>query len=69
MYQYIGISLYMGKLKLPKFRDFWHTSSIFHVLYPQVMSRDQFLTIIWNIHMNDPVEDTLNDRRKGTEYA
>lgn len=63
MYQYTGISLYMGILKLPKQR----TSSIFHVLYPQkVMSRDQFLTITWNIQMSDPVEDSLNDSKKGT---
>ncbi|XP_049912471.1 uncharacterized protein LOC126397608 isoform X1 [Epinephelus moara] len=29
MYQYIGITLYMGILKLPKLRDFWLGSSIF----------------------------------------
>ncbi|KAL4009424.1 hypothetical protein ACER0C_003276 [Sarotherodon galilaeus] len=67
LYHYIGITLYMGVLKLPKMRDFWRVNSIFHVQYPsEVMTRDRFLTITWNIHMSDPAEDTLNDRKKGT---
>jgi len=66
MYQYIGITLPMGIVKLSKLRDFWCAISIFHVLYPQkVMSRDQFLA--WNIHTSDPVEDAFNDSRKGTD--
>ncbi|KAL4009293.1 hypothetical protein ACER0C_003145 [Sarotherodon galilaeus] len=67
LYHYIGITLYMGVLKLPKMRDFWRVNSIFHVQYPsEVMTRDRFLTITWNIHMSDPAEDTINDRKKGT---
>lgn len=68
MYQYIGITLYMGILKLPKLKDFWRASSIFHVPYIQeVMPRDRFLTIAWNIHISDPGEDAFNDCKKGTD--
>ncbi|XP_047225332.1 uncharacterized protein LOC124870586 [Girardinichthys multiradiatus] len=67
MYQYIGMTVYMGVLKLPKIRDFWRTDSVFSVPYPaKVMSRDRFLSITWNIHLSDPAEDALNDSRKGT---
>ncbi|XP_030586306.1 piggyBac transposable element-derived protein 4-like [Archocentrus centrarchus] len=68
MYQYIGLTLYMGLLKRPKIKDFWCTSSIFRVPYPpQVMPRDRFYNIAWNIHMSDPAEDALNDSRKGMD--
>ncbi len=66
----IGLTRYMGILKLPKLRDYWHVKSIFHVPYPQnVMFRDLFLSITWNMHLSDPAEDAANDREKGTnEY-
>lgn len=67
MYHYFGLTLYMGVLKLPTMRDFWHVNSIFHVEYlSEVMSRHRFLTITWNVHMSDPAEDALNDRKTGT---
>ncbi|XP_017288883.1 piggyBac transposable element-derived protein 4 isoform X2 [Kryptolebias marmoratus] len=67
MYQYIGLTLYMGMLKLPKVKDFWRGSSIFHVPYPHtVMSRARFLAIAWNVHMSNPAKDVFNDSRKGT---
>ncbi len=65
MCKYNGLTLYMGILKLPKLRDCWCVKSIFHVPYPQkVMSRDLFLSITWNMHLNDPAEDAANDRKK-----
>ncbi len=68
MCKYIGLTLYMGILKLPKLRDYWCVKSIFHVPYPQnVMSRDRFLSITWNMHLSDPAEDAANDRKKGTD--
>lgn len=34
-----------------------------------MMARDRYSVLSWNIHMSDPDEDTVNDRRKGTpEY-
>uniref|UniRef100_A0A3Q1B481 PiggyBac transposable element-derived protein domain-containing protein n=1 Tax=Amphiprion ocellaris TaxID=80972 RepID=A0A3Q1B481_AMPOC len=68
MYQYIGLTLYMSTLKLPKMRDFWRTDSIFHVEYPRkVMSRERFLTIAGNMHISDPADDVINDGKKGTD--
>ncbi|XP_047244443.1 piggyBac transposable element-derived protein 4 isoform X2 [Girardinichthys multiradiatus] len=67
MYQYVGMRVYMGVLKLAKMRDFWRTDSVFSVPYPaKVMSRDRFLSITWNKHLSDLAEDALNDSRKGT---
>ncbi len=68
MCKYIGLTHYMGILKLPKLRDYWCVKSIFHVPYPQnVMSRDRFLSITWNMHLSDPAEDAANNRKKGTD--
>ncbi|XP_031584836.1 piggyBac transposable element-derived protein 4-like isoform X1 [Oreochromis aureus] len=68
LYRYIGLTLYMWILKLPNIKDFWRASSIFYMPYPsKVMSRTRFLLITWNIHMSDPAEDELNDRKKGTD--
>lgn len=68
LYRYVGLTLYMGILKLPKVRDFWRANSIFHVQFPAaVMSRDRFLAISWNIHLSSPAEDALNDSRKGSD--
>lgn len=67
MHRDTGLTLFMGILRLPKLRDFWRTSSIFHVPYPcRVMSRDRFFNITLNIHMSNPEEDAVNDGKKGT---
>lgn len=67
MYSYIGMTLYMGILKLPNRRDFWRTNSIFQLSYPsKVMSRGRFFTITQNLHMSDPEKDALNDSKKGS---
>jgi len=65
MYKFIGLILYMGVLKLPEVRDYWKRKNIFSVNFPNtVMSRDRFRSISWNIHMSDPEEDVVNDRKK-----
>lgn len=65
LYQFIGLTMYMGILKMPNLSDYWHVNSILHVPYPQkVMSRDRYLAIKWNIHMSDPVEDALMTAEK-----
>ncbi|XP_014874601.1 piggyBac transposable element-derived protein 4-like [Poecilia latipinna] len=70
MYQYIGLALYMRLLKRPKVRDFWRTATIFQLSHPsRVMSRDRFLSVTANVHMSDPEDDAVNDRKKGSpEY-
>ncbi|XP_066514256.1 piggyBac transposable element-derived protein 4-like [Hoplias malabaricus] len=57
----------MAMIKLDHISDYWRKNSIFSILFPpQVMSRDRYRSISWNIHMSDPDEDRLNDAKKGT---
>uniref|UniRef100_A0A3Q2ZSM9 PiggyBac transposable element-derived protein domain-containing protein n=1 Tax=Kryptolebias marmoratus TaxID=37003 RepID=A0A3Q2ZSM9_KRYMA len=59
IYEYIGLTLYMGLMKRPQMKDFWRTTTAFQLSYPgKVMSRDCFLKINANIHMSDPNDDT-----------
>lgn len=57
-------------LDLLKMSDFWRTNSVYHVAFPStVMSRDRFMAVLSNLHMSDPIEDAINDQKKGTgEY-
>ncbi|KAL6481299.1 hypothetical protein MHYP_G00093790 [Metynnis hypsauchen] len=67
LYQYIGLIIYMSMVRLKHISDFWQKSNIFSIPFPsQVMSRDRYRTISWNIHMSDPDEDRLNDAKRGT---
>ncbi|XP_066538106.1 piggyBac transposable element-derived protein 4-like [Hoplias malabaricus] len=66
-YKYIGLTFYMAMIDLDQINDYWRKNSIFSIPFPpQVMSRDRYRTISWNIHMSDPDEDRLNDAKKGT---
>ncbi|KAI7805246.1 putative piggyBac transposable element-derived protein 4-like [Triplophysa rosa] len=68
MKKYIGMLLYMGVMDLPKIRDFWRVKTLFHVPFPAtVMTRDRFLTISCNLYISDPLEDAVNDQKRGTE--
>lgn len=63
-----GWFFYMGVLKLPILKDLWCVKHFFHVPSPsKVLSRDRFLFISHNLHISDPGEDAVNDRKKGTE--
>uniref|UniRef100_A0A3P9N534 PiggyBac transposable element-derived protein domain-containing protein n=1 Tax=Poecilia reticulata TaxID=8081 RepID=A0A3P9N534_POERE len=57
MYQYIGLLMYT-------------TGTMFQLSHPsRGMSRDRFLSIRANLHLSDPEDDAVNDRRKGSpEY-
>ncbi|XP_030644477.1 uncharacterized protein LOC115824894 [Chanos chanos] len=66
-YRYIGLIFYMAMIKLDHITDYWRKNSIFSILFPsQVMSRDRYRSISWNVHMSDPDEDRVNDDKKGT---
>nr|XP_023674853.1 piggyBac transposable element-derived protein 4-like isoform X1 [Paramormyrops kingsleyae] len=66
-YRYIGLIFYMAMMKLDHITDYWRRDSIFSVLFPsQVMSRDRYRTISWNVHMSDPEEDREDDAKKGS---
>lgn len=68
MFKFIGLVLYMGVLKLPAVNDYWKRKNIFSVNFPNtVMTRDRFRAISWNIHMSDPEEDVVNDRKKQSQ--
>lgn len=51
--------------KLPKVSDMLHVKSIFNLPFPMGMSRHRFLFISWNMHMSEPEEDAVNDKKKG----
>lgn len=65
---YMELVFYMSVLNLLKVSDMWRVKLIFHVPFPhKVMSRDRFIFIAWNMHMSNPEEDAVNDRKKGKE--
>uniref|UniRef100_A0A3B4UJI1 M-phase phosphoprotein 8 n=1 Tax=Seriola dumerili TaxID=41447 RepID=A0A3B4UJI1_SERDU len=66
-YSYIGLIFYMAIIKLDSTTDYWRKNNIFSVFFPsQVMTRDRYQKISWNIHMSDPDEDRVNDAKRGT---
>uniref|UniRef100_A0A3P9AJZ6 PiggyBac transposable element-derived protein domain-containing protein n=1 Tax=Esox lucius TaxID=8010 RepID=A0A3P9AJZ6_ESOLU len=70
LFKFIGVVLYMAVLKLPTINDYWRQRNAFSVQFPgTVMVRDRYRMISWNLHMSDPAEDVVNDRKKATsEY-
>ncbi|CAB1320933.1 unnamed protein product, partial [Coregonus sp. 'balchen'] len=70
LYKFIGLVLFTALIKTRTISDYWITNSIFSIPFPAtVMNRDRYRIISWNIHMSDPDEDAVNDRKKGTpEY-
>ncbi|KAL6459322.1 hypothetical protein MHYP_G00327940 [Metynnis hypsauchen] len=69
-YKFLGILMFTALVPLNHISDFWRRNNIFSVSFPAtVMSRDRFRAIAWNVHLSDPEEDAVNERRKGTsEY-
>ncbi|XP_060779637.1 piggyBac transposable element-derived protein 3-like [Neoarius graeffei] len=66
-YRYLGLVFYMGMLKLGHITDYWRRNNIFSVPFPaEVVTRDRYRTIFWNVHMSDPNEDRGNDAKRGT---
>ncbi|XP_040004641.1 piggyBac transposable element-derived protein 4-like [Xiphias gladius] len=68
-YKYIGLLLYMAMVKLDSIVDYWRQNHLFSLSLPsQIMPRDRYRTISWNLHLSDPDEDVHNDRKKGTDH-
>ncbi|XP_018543850.1 piggyBac transposable element-derived protein 4 [Lates calcarifer] len=66
-FRYVGLTFFFALVKLNNTRDYWKKNSIFSVPFPaNVMARDRYRAISWNIHMSDPEKDVENDRKKGT---
>lgn len=59
---FIGISIAMGMLRLPRVKDYWSTSNVLSTpWFRSIMSRDRFLEILQYIH---PV-DSSQQKKKG----
>ncbi|XP_039659942.1 piggyBac transposable element-derived protein 4-like [Perca fluviatilis] len=66
-FRYVGLTFFIALVKLSTIRDYWKKNTIFSVPFPaNIMVRDRYQVISWNIHMSDPEEDVENDRKKGT---
>ncbi|KAK9522077.1 hypothetical protein VZT92_018567 [Zoarces viviparus] len=66
-FKYVGLTFFFALVKLDNIQDYWKKRSIFSVPFPaNVMPRDRYRVISWNIHMSDPERDAENDRRKGS---
>ncbi|XP_034531492.1 piggyBac transposable element-derived protein 4-like [Notolabrus celidotus] len=66
-FKFVGLTFYFALVKLENIQGYWKRNTIFSVPFPaNVMVRDRFRMILWNIHMSDPEEDVENDKKKGT---
>ncbi|XP_028419488.1 piggyBac transposable element-derived protein 4-like [Perca flavescens] len=66
-FKYVGLNFFFALVKLDNIQDYWKKSTIFSVPFPaNVMPRDRYRMISWNIHMSDPEKDVENDQKKGT---
>ena len=66
-YRYIGLVFYMCMIKLDHISDYWRRNTIFSIPFvAEVMARNRYQTISWNVHMSDPSEDRVNDAKRGT---
>lgn len=57
---------FMAMLPLHHPQDYWRPHHIFSILFPaRVMKKDRFRAISWNVHLRDPEQDIVTDRKKG----
>ena len=60
---FIGVTIYMGIVKLPSYRYHWRIDSLFGTsIIPKIMSRDQFDLIKKFFHLNDNNLANPNDK-------
>ncbi|CAI6369783.1 unnamed protein product [Macrosiphum euphorbiae] len=65
LYAFLGINFCMGYNKLPSYKLYWNTSEDLHVRsISKAMSRDRFLEILSNIHVNDNANLPNNNKDK-----
>lgn len=66
-FKYVGLTFYFALVKMNSIQDYWKRNTIFSIPFPpNVMPRDRYRMISWNIHMSDPDKDVENDNKKGT---
>ncbi|XP_017572500.1 piggyBac transposable element-derived protein 4-like [Pygocentrus nattereri] len=67
LFKFIGLVIYLGLSKAKSIRDHWCTKSLYSHRFPsRIMSRNRFQSISGFLHLSDPDEDLINDRKKGT---
>lgn len=65
-FKYVGLTFFFALVKLNTIHDYWKRNTIFSVPFPaNIMPRDRYRVISWNIHMSDPEKDAENDKKKG----
>ena len=64
-YAFIALLVFMGMVRVPQVQDYWANDHFFGQEFCKTtMSRLDFMSVLWNIHLSDPEEDEENDRRK-----
>ncbi|XP_058875953.1 piggyBac transposable element-derived protein 4-like isoform X1 [Acipenser ruthenus] len=64
---FLALVLYMGLVRLPALADYWSEDSFFGAPFcGQLMSRNAFLGVLWNLRLSDPEADEENERKRGT---
>lgn len=62
---FIGISIAMGMLRLPRVKDYWSTTNVLSTpWFRSIMSRDRFLDILRYIHL----VDSSQQKKKGEGF-
>ena len=61
---FIGVTIAMGMLRLPRVKDYWSTSNVLSTpWFRSIMSRDRFLEILRYLHL----VDSSQQKKKGEE--
>lgn len=69
-YIFLAIIIYSGLVKVHDSLDYWREEWPYNFRFPgDTMTRDRFKSIMWSLHMSNPEEDKVNERKKKTaEY-
>ncbi|KAK6182333.1 hypothetical protein SNE40_010043 [Patella caerulea] len=55
----------MGVVRLPSITDYWSSNNVLCIpVIREVMSRDKFLLLYWNLHVADPLPDNVSNPSK-----
>ncbi|XP_057181896.1 piggyBac transposable element-derived protein 4-like [Triplophysa rosa] len=65
---FLAMVIYMGLLKCSSLEDYWKTSNIYRLPFPnRIMSGKRFVSISAALHLSDPKVDAANEEKKGTD--
>lgn len=59
---FLGLTIFMGILQLPRLRDYWRTNRFLNLPIRKYMSRDRYLIILRCLHFVENSRDLENDR-------